>query len=331
MKTKLTFLLFFTAFCASSNDSTPLNLRYEPIQPLVKSQNIDLKKAKLGKRLFNESRLSRNNDLSCASCHILNKNGANNRALAKGNNNTHLNANTLTVFNSSLNHQQFWDGRAPTQEAQIDFVINGEKEFSNTWKQVILTLKNDKSYRDIFNTIYSDGINADNVRNAIVTFEKTLITTNSRFDQYLLGDVNAISSQEKKGYRLFKSYGCVACHQGSNVGGNMFMKFGLFDDYYQQNNNNHEYLGRYNISKKESDRYVFRVPSLRLVTITAPYFHDGSVKTLAEAIKIMAKYQLGRSINEQHVNDIIAFLKTLPGDYLGQSLYEKHRNHIGTP
>jgi len=320
---KLFFILYFflSYSVALSDNSASLNLRYEPIQPLTQPHGLNIEKVKLGKKLFNDPRLSHNNNLSCASCHNLQTNGADTHPLAIGRNNITLNTNTLTVFNSSLNHQQFWDGRAHTLEQQIDFVLHSEKEFYSDWNQVIDKLNQDKTLRQQFKKVYNDGITANSIRNAIATFERTLITSNSRFDQYLLGDTDAINAQEKKGYRLFKSYGCVACHQGKNIGGNMFMKLGLFGNYYSQKNN--QYLGRYNVTKNANDLFVFRVPSLRLVTLTPPYFHDGSIKTLTEAIQIMAKYQLGRSIKEQHINDIIAFLKTLPGDYLGESLYEK--------
>ncbi|VAW61605.1 Cytochrome c551 peroxidase [hydrothermal vent metagenome] len=330
MKIIFIYLAILLPACAFANSSAPLYLRYEPVQPLLQPENLDPQKVTLGEKLFNETSLSRDNNMSCASCHILNENGADHKALAAGRNNTTLNANTLTVFNSSLNHRQFWDGRAATLEQQIDFVLTNNKEFASNWNQAINKLKKNKTYPKQFKKIYADGITADNIRNAIATFEKSLITTNSRFDQYLLGDVNAISAQEKNGYRLFKSYGCVACHQGSNVGGNMFMKFGVFGNFYAEKNqpSKPQNLGRYNISGNENDRYVFRVPSLRLAVLSAPYFHDGSVDTLQEAIKIMAKHQLGRAISEQHVNDIIAFLSTLPGDYQGQSLYEKEQRRL---
>ena len=323
-----TLCLFLCSSVVLANDSAPVNLQYEPIQPLVKPAQINQEKARLGEKLFNDSILSRDMDLSCASCHNLQSNGADTNTLGNGRNNTLLDANTLTVFNSSLNHQQFWDGRALTLEEQINFVINSNKEFFSSWPLIIDRLKKNNDYRYKFKSLYGDGITADNVRNAIATFERTLITTNSRFDQYLLGDNNAINSQEKNGYRLFKSYGCVACHQGSNVGGNMFMKLGVFGNYYSEKKDNLKTLnyGLYNITKKESDRFVFRVPSLRLVTLTAPYFHDGSIQTLKEAIKTMAKHQLGRNINNQHIEDIIAFLKTLPGDYQGEALYEKYQS-----
>lgn len=305
----------------SGETITPSELRHEPVQPLIKPTGINPDKISLGDRLFHEPRLGRDNDMSCSSCHFLEINGANHRSHTLGRNGVALDVNTPTVFNSSLNHQQFWDGRALNLHEQIDFVVTSKKEFATDWSTIIQKLKQDQSYINAFEKLYTDSITADNVRDAIVSFERSLITVNSRFDRYLLGDANAINQDEKKGYRLFKSYGCVACHQGSNVGGNLFMKFGVFGDYFSdQQKLTKANLGRFNITGNEADRNVFRVPSLRLAALTAPYFHDGSVKTLAEAVKIMAKHQLGRSIPDQDISYIIAFLKTLPGEYKGRAL-----------
>ena len=158
------------------------------------------------------------------------------------------------------------------------------------------------------------------LKHAIVTFENSLLTPGARFDRYLLGEENAITEQEKAGYRLFKSYGCAACHQGVNVGGNMFQKIGIMRDYFSDRKTTDADLGRYNVTKQEADKYVFRVPSLRNVAITPPYFHNGSIPTLRDAINEMAEYQLGRKIPEQDVDLLIAFLKTLTGEYQGKPL-----------
>ena len=298
-----------------------LDLRSEPIQPLLQPEGLNPQKVLLGERLFFEPRLSHDNDMACVSCHILSDNGADHLAHTLGRDSLELSVNTLTVFNSSLNHHQFWDGRAGSLEEQIDFVVANGQEFASNWPAIIGKLKQDVSYRNLFNSLYSDGITADNIRDAIATFERTLITTNSRFDRYLSGETDAINAEEKSGYRLFKTYGCVACHQGSNVGGNLFMKFGLFKDYFAKRSSpTRADLGRFNVTGQPRDRYVFRVPSLRLAALTAPYFHDGSVKTLHEAVKMMAEHQLGRVIPEQDINHIVAFLKSLPGDYKGRPL-----------
>ena len=318
----LTALLLLPTFAsAQTTDPDRPDLFHEPVQPLRAAKNLHAGKVKLGNKLFNESRLGRDNDMACASCHILGDNGADHFARAPGRDDSQLDVNTPTVFNSSLNHRQFWDGRADSLEQQINFVVRGEKEFATSWPRIIEKLEQDNAYVEAFRQIYSDGITADNIRDAIATFERSLITVNSRFDRYLKGDNQAITDEEKAGYRLFKTYGCVACHQGSNVGGNLFMKLGIFGDYIADRGNPTQAdLGRFNITNDERDRYVFRVPSLRLAAITPPYFHDGSVKTLEQAVKLMARHQLGREISDTDIKQIVAFLKTLPGTYRGRAL-----------
>lgn len=304
-----------------NESSLPLDLRYEPIQPLPPPEGLDPRKVSLGERLFKETRFGRDNDMACVTCHDLSLNGANHLAHTPGRDGVELDVNTLTVFNSSLNHRLFWDGRAKTLEEQIDFVVREPREFATDWLTIIGKLKQDEDYVSAFKHLYADGITAANTRDAIATFQHSLITLNSRFDRYLLGDANAISTEEKAGYRLFKAYGCVACHQGRNVGGNMFMKFGVFKDYFAKRGNlTPADLGRFNVTGNERDRYVFRVPSLRLVALTAPYFHDGSTRTLEKAVRIMAEHQLGRVIPDQDIALIVAFLKTLPGEYQGRPL-----------
>ena len=293
-----------------------LALRHEPIQPLPAPPQLDPAKVSLGERLFHEPRLSRGNDMACATCHDLNSNGADHHVFAPGRDGSTLDVNTLTVFNSSLNHRLFWDGRAASLEEQIDFVVANPKEFDTTWAEIITKLSQDADYRARFQAVYADGITAPNIRDAIATFERTLITTGSRFDRYLLGEHDAITAQEKEGYRLFKDYGCTGCHQGRNVGGNLFMKFGVFIDYFSSRDSiSRADLGRYNVTGEPEDRHVFRVPSLRLAALTPPYFHDGSAQTLEDAVKIMARHQLGRIIPQRDVERIVAFLKTLPGRY----------------
>ncbi|HFD32801.1 MAG TPA: c-type cytochrome [Gammaproteobacteria bacterium] len=328
-----TWLLIFLVSFLSANTSaethppstdTIIDLRQEPIQPLTQPTGLDPLVVNLGKRLFNDKRLSKGNKISCSSCHFLDKNGANQTAYATGRDGAKLTINTLTVFNSGFNHHLFWDGRAQSLEDQINFVVNNKKEFATTWPDIVHKLKNDKQYLHSFKQLYDDGITADNIRNAIATFERSLVTINSRFDRYLLGDNNAINSHEKAGYRLFKIYGCIACHQGRNVGGNLFMKFGVFKDYFASKQQTETAdLGRFNVTGKTSDKHVFRVPSLRLAALTAPYFHDGSAKTLEKAISVMAAHQLGREIPEQNIALIAAFIKTLPGEYNGKLLAPK--------
>jgi len=292
------------------------DLRHEPIQPLAPPKGLNPYKVSLGERLFHDRRLGRDNDMACSSCHNVRDNGADHHALAPGRDGTTLDVNTLTVFNSSLNHRQFWDGRVRSLEEQVDAVVVDAKEFATTWPMIIGKLKQDKDYIRSFAELYPDGITANNIRNAIAVFERSLVTVNSPFDRFLLGNTNAISMEAKTGYRLFKTYGCVACHQGSNVGGNLFMKLGVFKDYFAARiNPAHADLGRFNVTGRERDRHVFRVPGLRLAALTPPYFHDGRVATLADAVRIMAEHQLGRTIPGQDILYIVAFLQSLPGEY----------------
>ena len=228
--------------------------------------------------------------------------------------------NVPTVFNRALNFRQFWDGRVKTLEEQVSFPLQDKSEMGNTWGNVLHVLQQDEKYGLSFERIYNNGVTQGNVANVIAEFERSLTLVDSRFDLYLKGDVSAISADEKEGYLRFKDYGCVACHQGAGLGGNMFQKFGVVGNYFVDRNRTIQAvdLGRFNQTEKEEDKYVFKVPSLRMVTQTAPYFHDGSVQSLNEVIKIMAKYQLGRDMPESDICLIKAFLNTLAGSYQGQ-------------
>jgi cytochrome c peroxidase len=300
---------------AIPNQNPNLDIKQEPIQILRLDPNLDPDKASLGKKLFHDKRLSRGNVMACDSCHFIDLNGANNRAFSKDRDDKDLDINTLTVFNSGYNHRLFWDGRAKSLEEQINHVVKAANEFDTDWGTIVNKLKKIADYRVLFKSTYSDGISANNIRNAIATYERSLVTINSPFDCYLKGHKNAISEEEKNGYQLFKSYGCIACHQGANVGGNLFIKLGVFGDYFADRGNVQSAdLGRYNFTKNERDKYVFRVPSLRLAALTPPYFHDASAQTLEEATILMAKYQLGRLIPIIDIDHIVAFLRTLPGN-----------------
>jgi cytochrome c peroxidase len=286
------------------------------IGPLNALPNLDPKKVKLGQALFLDKILSKNNSIACNSCHNLNRGGADSRQFSTGIHGDLGIANSPSVFNSALNFRQFWDGRAVTLEEQIDGPLQDAKEMGTTWAEVIEKLQKNKSYVDQFNEIYgTDGISAKNVKNSIVEFEKTLITLNAPFDKYLRGDISALSELQISGYQKFTSFGCVSCHQGQNIGGNMFQTLGIAANYFKDRGGSFPSdLGRYNVTKQESDRHVFRVPSLRNVALTAPYFHDGSTKSLNEAVAKMAKYQLGRNLEVSDVNAIVAFLISLTGE-----------------
>ena len=293
----------------------------EPIQPLPVNVNLNPEKVKLGEKLFNEPRLSRNNSISCASCHKLQLGGTDQMTISLGIYGRPGTVNTPTVFNSGFNFKQFWDGRAETLFEQIDGPIHSSKEMDSNWPEIANKLKQLPEYVAMFKATYSGHLNSDTIKDAIATFERSLITPNSRFDRFLRGDKAALSIQEKEGYRRFKAYGCITCHQGINVGGNMFQGFGVFGNYFHDRGSETKAdLGRYNVTGDERDRYVFKVPSLRNVSLTAPYFHDGSAQTLTEAVEIMGKYQLGRPLSEEDVDFIVRFLTTLTGKYRGEPL-----------
>jgi len=293
----------------------------EPIQPLALPIGLDARKVALGEQLFHDAKLSADNTISCAHCHDLDTGGVDGLPRSLGINGNEGDVNAPTVFNAGLHIAQFWDGRASSLEDQIDGPTHNPKEMGSNWPQIIDKLKADADYIATFRTLYADGINTDNVKDAIATFEHSLITINAPFDRYLRGDQSAISEDAKAGYKLFKDYGCVSCHQGANVGGNMFQVFGVMRNYFADRGHvTMADLGRFNVTGLEEDRHVFRVPCLRLVTLTAPYFHDGSAATLHDAIHVMGRYQLGREISDTDEQLIIKFLQTLVGEFRGKRL-----------
>ncbi|NOZ37859.1 MAG: hypothetical protein GXP11_07305, partial [Gammaproteobacteria bacterium] len=239
---------------------TPAYPTKEPILPLPAVGRLDPIKIVLGEKLFFDVRLSASKKLSCASCHDLSSNGADYQVRSRGHDNAPLAVNTPSIFNAALNPWQFWDGRAFSLEEQINQVIKNPREMANSWPIIIRRLKEDPTYQREFSKLYVDGISAKNIRNAITTFEKTLLTPDSRFDRWLQGDDQALNAEEKKGYRLFKDYGCAACHQGVNIGGNLFQKVGIFANYFQHRDEIQlaDY-GRFNVTGREQDKYVFRV------------------------------------------------------------------------
>ncbi|MPM58281.1 Cytochrome c551 peroxidase [bioreactor metagenome] len=293
----------------------------EPILPVPQTHKESASKAALGKKLFNDNRLSRDNAVSCASCHNLPKGGSDLLPLSKGVQGRLGKVNAPTVLNSSMNFRQFWDGRAASLEEQVAGPIHDTNEMDTTWAEVLRKLNQDTAFTTEFKKVYPDGMSAKNIADALASFQRTLITPNARFDKYLRGDKTALTTDELRGYQLFKSYGCVACHQGVNVGGNMYQTFGVMGDYFgKRGNPTPADLGRFNVTKKESDKHSFKVPSLRNVALTAPYFHDGSAKTLGDAVDVMFRYQLGRQASAEDKKLIVKFLHTLSGELDGKPL-----------
>jgi cytochrome c peroxidase len=292
-----------------------MQLQHEPLLPLPPAPAIAPAIAALGERLYHDPRLSADGSVACASCHVIENGGDDGRSTSLGIRQQQGDVNAPTVLNSALNFVQFWNGRAASLEEQAGGPIENPKEMGNSWAAVLATLRADESYVKAFAEAFpGDGISEANVRRAIADFERTLATPGARFDRWLQGDKSALSHEELAGYEAFKSVGCVACHQGRNVGGNMFQRFGVFGNYLSERGKLTEAdQGRFAVTGKEADRFVFRVPSLRNVELTAPYFHDGSAASLEDAVRVMARVQLGRPLADDEVGRIVAFLKTLTG------------------
>lgn len=292
----------------------------EPIQPIELTLDLDRDKVALGKQLFEDVRLSKNNRISCLSCHSFSTAGAD-YALHEVGGKGFGGINTLSVFNSGFNFRLNWNGKFENLADQIDSLMQNPRVMGSNWKEAIDKLRSVSEYTQTFARIYPDGLTPANIKDAIATFEQSLYTPNSRFDQFLRGNKQALTPAEKEGYRIFKVYGCVSCHQGMNIGGNIFQRFGVMGDYFANRGKIDKVdLGRFNVTHDPADRYVFRVPSLRNVALTPPYFHDGSAQTLEQAIAVMAKYQLGRPLSNQQTELIAQFLRTLSGEYQGKPL-----------
>ncbi|MBW9273911.1 MAG: cytochrome-c peroxidase [Candidatus Thiodiazotropha sp. (ex. Lucinisca nassula)] len=283
----------------------------EPIQPIKPVQNINLGQVELGKKLYFDPRLSKSGFISCNSCHNLSMGGTDNLKTSIGHNWQQGPINAPTVLNSSLNVAQFWDGRAADLKAQAGGPIANPGEMAFTHTLAIDVLTSIPEYVMEFKQVFgSEKITIDEVTQAIAEFEKTLVTPNSRFDQWLLGDKQVLSQDERAGYKLFKESGCVSCHNGEAVGGNSFQKMGVVEPYKAKS----PAEGLSAVTGKDADRFKFKVPTLRNVEMTYPYFHDGEAETLTEAVDVMGRLQLGKKFSDNENAQIVAFLKTLTGD-----------------
>ena len=283
----------------------------EPITPIEPIKEINLAKVELGKKLYFDPRLSKSGFISCNSCHNLSMGGTDNLKTSIGHNWQQGPINSPTVLNSSMNVAQFWDGRAADLKEQAGGPIANPGEMAFTHTLAVDVLESIPAYVTEFTQVFGpDCINIDQVTEAIAEFEKTLVTPNDRFDQWLQGYTNAITEKELAGYQLFKSSGCVACHMGPAIGGTSFQKMGLVSPYETKN----DAQGLVGVTGKDADRFKFKVPTLRNVELTYPYFHDGEAATLTEAVDIMGRLQLGRKFEKTELEQIVAFLKTLTGD-----------------
>lgn len=287
----------------------------QAITPIPAELKLDARKVALGRRLFHDTRLSRDDTVSCASCHLLDKAGMDGLPVAVGIKGQRGPVNTPTVLNSGFNFSQFWDGRASTLEEQVPGPVHNPLEMGTDWKAVIAKLEQDPEYPGAFRGIWPGGITASHIQIAIAEFERALITPDSPFDRYLRGEANALSTEARRGWDLFRNLGCIACHQGVNMGGNMYANLGVMGNFFSDRGRPETVAdrGRFNVTGREEDRHVFKVPTLRNVERTAPYFHDGSIATLDQAVETMARYQLGIKLKAGERGDLVAFLGSLNG------------------
>ena len=295
------------ALTAAANAAAPAGDRVvahqeEPISPLPPAATANPLRVRLGERLFHDRRLSERGDRACASCHDLATNGAGPRPKDAAPTGGRVVMDTLTVFNAALSFRLNWAGTFPTLEAQAEGSIRNPQIMGGSPEQAVEKLRADPSVTAAFRKAYGRPPDAENLLDAIATFERSLLTPNSRFDAWLKGDQGALSERERRGYDLFKTVGCVSCHQGRSVGANLFQRHGIFHPL------------------ASPEPAVLRVPSLRNVAVTPPYFHDGSAATLEDAVRAMGRAQLNRSLSDSQVSDIVAFLKTLTGEYRGRPL-----------
>jgi cytochrome c peroxidase len=304
-KTPLIALLSCNLFFFSS-----VLLAEEPIQPIKAATPKNKGMVELGKMLFFDPRLSKSGFISCNSCHNLSMGGTDNIKTSIGHKWQHGPINAPTVLNSSMNLAQFWDGRAKGLKEQAGGPIANPGEMAFTHKLAVDVLRSIPQYRGRFKQVFgADQISIDMVTDAIAAFEETLVTPDARFDKWLKGDKKAISQAELEGYKLFKESGCASCHHGTAVGGTSFQKMGVLTPYKTAS----KVEGRKEVTGKDTDRFVFKVPTLRNVELTYPYFHDGAATTLEEAVNTMGRLQLGHNFSIKENAKIVAFLKTLTG------------------
>ncbi|MCI5123664.1 MAG: cytochrome-c peroxidase [Candidatus Electrothrix sp. AR5] len=283
----------------------------KPVEPIAPATGINKEKAELGKKLFFDPRLSKSGFISCNSCHNLSRGGTDNLKTSIGHNWQQGPINSPTVLNSSMNFVQFWDGRAKDLKDQAGGPIANPGEMALTHDLAEEVLQSIPGYVTEFKSVFGKGtIDIDQVTDAIAEFEKTLVTPNSRFDQWLEGDKEALTADEQAGYKLFENSGCISCHYGMAMGGGSFYKMGMVEEYKADSPSE----GRKDVTGKEEHHFMFKVPTLRNVELTYPYFHDGAAQTLSEAVDTMARHQLGKKFSRAENGQLVAFLKTLTGD-----------------
>ena len=302
----------------TEKDAKIMKMANAYFKPLPEAKSFDRPIAKLGKKLYYETALSTSGEMSCNSCHMLDNFGVDNEPTSPGHDGTRGERNSPSVYNAYFHISQFWDGRAEDLKEQAKGPVLNPIEMGMTSEpaavEAIVAIQD---YAEMFNQAFPDDQNPvtfDNIAEAIAEFEHTLATPGA-FDDYLNGDEDALSLEQRDGLQAFMDAGCTTCHMGPGLGGSMYQKFGLVEGpYWEYTGSERKDEGRFEVTEKESDRYVFKVPALRNVTKTAPYFHDGSVDDLGEAVKIMGKTQLGKDLDDETVKSIVTFLESLTGE-----------------
>jgi cytochrome c peroxidase len=279
-------------------------------------------KVLLGRRLYHDSGLSGDGTVSCASCHMLTHGGAEPRRTSTGIRGQTGPINSPTVLNAVYNFRQFWDGRAADLREQAAGPIGNPIEMGAEWPRILEYVGADADYAAAFTSVYgANGVTQENILDAIVEYERQLVTP-SRFDRWLGGEDAALTEEEQRGLRVFVDTGCTTCHRGRNVGGDSYQRLGMVHNYFERRGGalSDADHGRFNVTHAEEDRHRFKVPTLRNVALTPPYFHDGSEPELAGAVRTMAYVQLGRELEDADVNAVVAFLGSLTGDLPADAL-----------
>ncbi|MCW7467146.1 cytochrome-c peroxidase [Leptospira levettii] len=311
----MTAVLFSLVFCGPSEETKEIQGKAKQIigalpEKMPGSENDSEKLISLGKKLYFEKKLSMNESQSCNSCHNIEGKfaGVDNLPTSPGAFGKNGDRNSPTVLNAGFHFVQFWDGRAADLKAQAKGpILNPVEMAMPSEKEVLKRINEDSEYPKLFAEAFpndKDPVTYDNLAGAIAAFERTLVTP-SRFDDFVKGDFKAISKAEQEGFKSFLAAGCTSCHSGNLLGGNSYRKVGLVNEYKTED------LGRFNVTKKPEDKFVFKVPSLRNITLTGPYFHDGKIATIEEAVQKMAYHQLGINLSEEETKKIVLFLGTL--------------------
>ena len=290
----------------------------EAIVPLPISVSFDPAKSAVGEKLFNDVRLSDSGRMACSACHEMDHGGASSVALSTGANGKLLDVRTPSIFNQDFNYLRGWDGLVQTMPDRILSVLHNRQLMNSDPFVVLPRLKEDSALNVAMQASYPDGVTEKNVIDALDVYLHSLITPNAPFDRYLRGETGALTADQAEGYKLFRQYGCISCHQGQNIGGNLRQTFGVVgtpgEYFIERGQQLPRDLGRYNLTHNEDDKFVFRVPSLRNVMLRAPYFHDGSAPTIEDAVRVMFHYQLGIDPAANDIGLIVKFLGSLTGE-----------------